>query len=433
MKKNIKICNLQFAIQKRRHLSILPIAICKLFIACCLLLTTHCQFASAQTTISLKAATNMALQNNLSLKNEKIKAVYQQQLIKTAKVLPPTNVFTELGQINSFYIDTKFGIAQTFSTPKVYTSQKNMLTEEWKSSALLVNIKEVELTKQVALHYYQLLYLHEKKKLLLKIDSVFAEFLTKSILRFNTGESNVLEKATAENHRGEIGLQLSQLQQDMELLQLQFQLLLNSNNVYVPDEKEFKMKIIAQIDTSFLQAHPAIQFNKQQHQIAVAATQVEKSMLLPNINLGYNIMSMRGSGADNKTYNTVPRFQSIQLGLGIPLFNTGQKEKISAAQTKEKITNNEYELNLKNFEMAYKSSLLNLKKYDEAVTYFEKTAIKNATLIINTANKQFLNGDINFLEWGFLMNQATNIHNSYLDALLSRNNSLVEINYFINL
>ena len=432
MKKNIKIGNLQFAIQKRRHLSTLPIAICILFIACCLLLTTHCQFASAQTTISLKAATELALKNNLVIKNEKLKASYQQQLIKSAKVLPPTNVFSELGQFNSFYVDTKLSIAQTFALPKVYASQKIMLTEEWKSRVLHTNIKESELKKQVAQHYYQLLYLEEKKKLLLNIDTVFAEFLTKSILRFNKGESNVLEKATAENHRGQIGLQLSQLKQDMEMLQLQFQLLLNSNSIFSPDEKESKMNINTRTDTSLLQAHPAIQFIKQQQQIAVAATEVEKTMLLPNVTFGYNIMSMRGAGADNKTYNAVPRFQSIQVGLGIPIFSSGQKAKISAAEANEKITNNEYEINIKNFETAYKSTLVQFQKYDEAVTYFETTAIKNATIIINTANKQFLNGDINFLEWGFLMNQAITIQSDYIEALKNRNNSVIEINYFIN-
>ncbi len=432
MKNNIKINFIQFGIQNRQFLSTLSIAICKLFIACCLLLTTHCQFVFAQTIISLKAATDTALNNNLSIKNEKLKATYQQQLIKTAKVLPPTNMFGEFGQINSFYVDTKLSIAQTLGFPKVYSSQKNLLTEAWKSSVLHTNIKEAELKKQVAQLYYQLLYLHEKKKLLIKIDSVFSEFLQKSILRFNKGESNILEKATAENHRGQIGLQLSQLQQDMELCQIQFQLLLNTNSIFIPDEKESKINMMLHADTSLLQSHPSIQYIKQQQQIAMAATQVEKSMLLPNITFGYNLMSMRGAGADNKTYNAVPRFQSIQIGLGIPLFNNGQKAKIYAATANEKIANNEYELNFKTFESAYKSTLVQFQKYDEAISYFETTAIKNATLIVNTANKQFLNGDINFLEWGFLMNQAISIQSDYIEALKNRNISVIEINYFIN-
>jgi cobalt-zinc-cadmium resistance protein CzcA len=135
------------------------------------------QNTNAQSHITLKAATDTALKNNLSVKNEKLRAEYQQKLIKAAKIIPPTNVFGEFGQINSFYVDTKFGLAQTTSFPKVYASQKSLLTEEWKSSVLNVGMKEAILKKQVAQVYYSLLYLQEKKTLLQKNDSLFAEFL----------------------------------------------------------------------------------------------------------------------------------------------------------------------------------------------------------------------------------------------------------------
>ena len=389
------------------------------------------QNMNAQTAISLSAATDTALKNNLSVKNENLRAAYQQQLIKTSKILPPTNVFGEFGQINSFYVDTKFGIAQTMSFPKVYGSQKSLLTEEWKSSLLNAGVKKAILKKQVAQIYYSLLYLQEKKKLLQKIDSLFGEFLNKATLRFNKGESNILEKTTAENQRGQIGLQLLQLQRDMELLQIQFQLLLNTNSIFVPDEKEFKMNGIANADTSLLQAHPTMQYLKQQQQIAVAATKVEKSKLLPDLTFGYNLSSIKGTGANNKTYNNVPQFQSVQIGLGIPIFTSGQKAKITAAKTYEKIVANEYEVNLRSYETAYKAALVRYQKYSEAIAYFETTALKNADLVTSTANKQFINGDINYLEWVLLINQAVTIQSDYIDAVKNSNESAVEINSLI--
>ena len=389
------------------------------------------QNTKAQTPITLRAANDTALKNNLSVKNEKMRVEYQQKLIKTSKILPPSNVSGDFGQINSFYVDTKLGIAQTMSFPKVYASQKSLLTEEWKGSILNTGVKEALLKKQVAQVYYSLLYLQEKKKLLLKIDSLFAEFLRKATLRFNKGESNVLEKATAENQRGQLGLQLSQLQQDMELLQIQFQLLLNTNIVFVPDEKEFKIDLITYADTALLKAHPAMQYLKQQQQIALAATQVEKSKLLPDLTFGYNVTSIKGTGANNKIYNSTPQFQSVQIGLGIPIFISGQKAKINAAKAYETVVNNEYEINLKNFETAYKTALVQYQKYAEAIVYFETTALKNADLITSTANKQFLGGDINYLEWALLINQAVTIQSDYIEAVKNRNANAVEINSFI--
>mgnify|MGYP006888960536 CR=1 FL=1 len=54
---------------------------------------------------------------------------------------------------------------QTVSFPKVYATQKNVLSEEWKSSVLNARVKEVELIKMVSDVFYDLLYLQEKKKI----------------------------------------------------------------------------------------------------------------------------------------------------------------------------------------------------------------------------------------------------------------------------
>ena len=79
----------------------------------------------------------------------------------------------------------------------------------------------------------------------------------------------------------------------------------------------------------------------------------------------------------------------------------------------------------------YKAALVRYQKYSEAIAYFETTALKNADLITSTANKQFINGDINYLEWVLLINQAVTIQSDYIDAVKNSNESAVEINSLI--
>jgi heavy metal efflux system protein len=390
------------------------------------------QNATGQTKISLNEAIDSALKNNLFVKSEKLKTAYRQKLIASSKMLPSTNIYAEGGQINSVYVDSRFGVSQSMSFPKVYSSQKKILTEERKANALSVGVKEAALKKDVTLAYYNLLYLKEKEKLLQRNDSLYSGFLNKATLRFNKGESNILEKTTAENQQGQIKLQLSQLQQDIEIAQLHFQLLLNTNAQYLPDTKNNKVTPNISADTSLLAMHPDMQYLKQQQHIATAATEAERAKLSPDITFGYNIMSVKGVGADNKIYNGVPQFHSVQIGLGIPVFTKGQKARISAAKINEEAVANEYAAALKSIDMGYRSMLVEYKSQEEAINYFESTALKNAGLITAAANTQFLNGDIDYLQWVLLISQATSIENDYIEAVKRRNITVIQINSFIN-
>nr|WP_299416529.1 TolC family protein [uncultured Emticicia sp.] len=397
---------------------------------CLLILWT--QSANAQTPIKLQSAIDVALKNNLSIKNEKLKADYQKSLISTAKMLPSANISGEFGQINSIYADTRFGMGQSFSFPKVYESQKNLYNEHWKSSELNVKMTEQILKKQVTQTFYQLLYLQQKSQLLQYADSLYAAFYNRAELRLAKGESNVLEKVTAENQLGQIRVQLAQLKQDLEVQQLHFQFLLNSTTPFVPLESSFKMSVNYKADIESLKEHPTIKFLSQQQQIADAVIDVEKKKLMPTISLNYNNGSIRGTGADNKVYGGFYRFQTIQVGVGIPIFTVAQKAKINSEKVNKLIAESSYSVGLQSLNFDYRSAMIQYKKFQKTVEYFEKTALNNSTLIGTTAQQQLVNGSINYLEWVTLINQATAIRNEYIEAVKSLNESTILINYLVN-
>ena len=84
------------------------------------------QNMNAQTSISLSAAVDTALKNNLQVKNERLNAEYQKKLKAATIDIPQTSIIGEYGQFNSFYKDTKFGISQGISFPTVYAKQKSL-------------------------------------------------------------------------------------------------------------------------------------------------------------------------------------------------------------------------------------------------------------------------------------------------------------------
>ena len=386
----------------------------------------------AQQEISLQAAVYTALKNNFQVKQEQLKTQYQQMMIGTATTIPHTNLFAEAGQFNSIYNDTKFGIVQSFSFPKVYALQKELLRQEWKSSALQVGVKEVELSKQVSQVFYTIVYINQKKQLLQHADSLYNAVYKKAALRLEKGESNLLEKTSIEMQLGQINIQLNQLKQDAAILQLQFQLLLNTTTVFIPKENNYKAVSLFLTDTAALKEHAVLKAIQQQQQIATANTRLEESRLLPDLSVGYNNSSIQGTGADNKLYSSSSRFNSVQIGIGIPLFAKAQKAKIKSAKVNGQLAEMNYAAALQSLQTEYQTAISQYNKFLQTVAYFENIALKNATLIMLTANKQLAAGNINYLEWSQLISQATAVKNDYTEAIKNLNESIIQLNYFSN-
>jgi cobalt-zinc-cadmium resistance protein CzcA len=68
----------------------------------------------------------------------------------------------------------------------------------------------------------------------------------------------------------------------------------------------------------------------------------------------------------------------------------------------------------------------------KTITIYESNTLNNAQLIIETANKQFANGEINYIEWVMLTNQAIAIKNEYLNGVYNLNESIIQLNYLSN-
>ncbi|MBP6460293.1 MAG: CusA/CzcA family heavy metal efflux RND transporter, partial [Crocinitomicaceae bacterium] len=197
----------------------------------------------AQQPISYKAAIDSALVNNISFKNEKLRAEYQKQLISTATSLAPTDVLGEFGRLNSRYYDNRVTFSQSIDFPLVYARKKKVFKEEWRKSVLQTELKQKELKSQVATSYFSLMVLYEKYDLLMVIDSVYASYLQKAELRIRLGETNVLEKITIENQRIQIGNQLKQLLDAAKIEEIHFHYLLNTKVRYLPNRSENKLQV----------------------------------------------------------------------------------------------------------------------------------------------------------------------------------------------
>ncbi len=382
----------------------------------------------AQQKVNIQQSIEIANTNSLKIKNEKLNSEYLNRMTKTAYDIPNTAVGTEFGQFNSNVFDVKLGVSQSIKFPVVYKKQKQLLIEEAKQGKWNEAIQKRELTKQVTHVFYEMIYLKEKEKLLQKTDTIYSEFLRKSTLRFDKGESNVLEKATAENQLGQIKVQLAELENDYKALQIHFKYLLNSDVEYLPTADKYKIDFAEITDTSFVNSLPSIKLIEQEKNINIAKTAVEKTKKNPELVGGAYYQTFRTNSTLQNGYNGLYG----SLGIAIPLFNTSIKNKMKALEVNNEIADNKIIIEKQKLQSQYQQLQQEYRKYKATVAYYETEALKNVELVLATANKKFIGGDINYLEWVMLINQNTEIQSNYVEAVRQLNNTVVQLNSFTN-
>ena len=386
------------------------------------------QNANAQVKISLEKSIETAMEQNVKIKNEKLNSEYLQKMTKTGFDISNTGIIGEYGQFNSNVNDVKVGISQSIKFPTVYKRQKQLLIEEAKTGQWHEALQRKELTKQVTTLFYEMIYLKEKEKLLLKSDSIYSEFLRKSTLRFDKGESNILEKVTAENQSGQIKIQLLELQSDYKVTQLQFKFVLNDDQDYIPILDKFKIDFPENFDVKAINNQPSIKLLEQVVNINKKQISLEKSKKLPELN----------GGVFWQTFNTQTAFQNSydgvygQLGVALPLFNSNIKNRLKALEINGQIAENNLINEKIKLQSKYDELIQESKKHQETIGYYESQALKNVDLVTKAANEKFINGDINYLEWVMIINQNTEIQSNYIETVRKFNEIILALENLIS-
>lgn len=393
-----------------------------------------CSAVQGQQRVTLEEMLKMGSEQNLNLQSIKKETDYWKQLQTGVFDPGKTQLGGEYGGINGIKNDTRFFVSQGFNLPVVYRRQRQLYKNEQTAQEQLANWKQAELQRGIKSVFYRLADGLERKKLLQRLDSVYSRFQQSADLRLKAGESNVLEKTTADAQLQQLQLQQQQLDADILILQQQLQWLLNTDELFLPAYATLKMEDIALMaDTTSVATHPQIQYNKLQELTAAAQTSVEKTKLSPDFSVGYSNQSIIGyhseDGISQKYYSSSNRFHIANVTVGIPLFNSATKARIKAGRVHEEVaklhtkaTEQYIKHNLQQLMAAYKKELNNL-------AYYENTGLQQAELIIKTARLSFENGEISYLEWTALMNNAVNIQLNYMDAVHQYNQTLIELEY----
>lgn len=403
------------------------------------LLSFNAANAQSPTTksISVDDAITTALKNNLELQSQQFNVQSSTILKRSVFELPKTNVNFQFGQYNSINQDKAFQVSQSIPFPTYYTAKSGLYKAELQSSELQQQATANEIKAQVQYWFYQLQYLQTTKKQLQSLDSLYNDFVSAATLRYKTGETNLLEKTTAETKRGQFSLLLKQNETDFTTAYNSLKTLMNTSEDFAINNSEnFQpLAISNSLDTTLITNNPSLKLLYQQAVIAEQNKKVETASTLPDFNVGYFNQSLIGvqsiNGAD-VNFDGSKRFQGFNVGISIPITFFSNASKIKSLDYKQQALQKEADngklILQTQLQNAFQQYSQNLSQYN----YYKSTALPNAEIIISTAKVGFKSGDIGYIEYLQALQTATDVQLNYLQSINLINQSIVNINFLIN-
>lgn len=388
--------------------------------------------STGQPKMDLPALISSSLTVNPSAKIGTLGVSYQQTLKGSVADWGKTNVNVMYGQYNSrVNYDNNITITQGIPNPSYLKRLKELADANIDASRARIKIFESEIRFQVKNIYYTLLYRIEQQKLDRELITLYERINRGAEVRFETGETNILEKYNANTRLLELNAQLKQNTEYISIgLQQLRQFTGNQQLDGITDTtlKEKQLDIVQ--DTSLVQLNPELQALRKQIEVASKEIRVEKGRMLPDFSIGAFNQSLVGTYEVNgvpKYYNASKRFTGVEVGVNFYIFGRAQRQKVEAAKINQQVQ--QAQLESFSFSLSQRASTLisDLRRLQIQIDFYRNTALPQANLIINASQRAFEAGEMDYYQLSQSVNNAVDIRRQYIETLNQYNQAAIEL------
>jgi len=371
--------------------------------------------------LTLDQALELARQNNAGLGAKHLAIERQQALKGAAHGFQNTNVYYNYDENNIAPNGSPlkiWGVQQNLHLPNVYASKQKLNDERVQLEQYHFEIERWMVEEQVSKAYYEVVYQLNLQSNYRLLDSAYSRFSRASQRRFEMGESNVLEKLTAESKHNDTKLLLEQAEKDLNRALAELSSWIQSDQDLNIDYRPLEPILLMDSLES-----PGFMLFQQRGEVAEQQIKVHKQNWWPDLQLEY--FQGTNSAENAQTYS------GFQVGLGIPLIFGSQKSAVQASIIEQE----QVMLELSNYQQHLISRkrqlLLELEKYDRAIEYYNETGKELSDALIRSSDQAFKNGEIDFFQHIQTLDRGIQIKINYLEHLHRYNQTVLSLNYLI--
>lgn len=334
----------------------------------------------------LEDALELAIKNYPTIRAANYKLAAQRDMMGTAFDLGTTTLSTSRDEY-------KNGIKGSQTLLAVSQNEINLLgihskRKQQKTAVMLAKKELIQTKDQLVLNVHKSYYYTQNKiktlQIYMHLDSIYSRFAEASKLRYKTGETSKIEYLAASNKLGEVELEISRLQNEIESAYLNL-------NQYLMIDKPFVISL--QLDDRLdseptLTSNNEIEVSRLNQELAKRIYYSEKANLLPKFNASFKIQKVDG----------VSGYNGFEVGLSLPLFN-GQRSKIKAAKNEWKAR----QADLSRVKLSMRAKINQQRKLlmnlEQRTRFYQQKTIPLANERIEAAQIAYRLGEIDYIQF----------------------------------
>lgn len=389
--------------------------------------------AAQNPTKSVEECIAIAIENNLTLKSGKIALQKAKDLQGTAFNIGRTSLSVSQDPSSGGSPDNSISISQSFDLPNIYLTRSSLMKAQTRIENSRLEMTKNELIKAVSSAYFSLLYAKERITILKVQDSIYTKFLFLATAKFNSGETNRLEKINAERLHNENRIELVKAERYYDNQLLLLQKWMNSDEAFAP--KEFSLPILelqSPLTAFNADETPTLRLYENQTKASEKSLSLTKQAFLPDFNFSLrNQLVIDGFNPYQIPRNRFDKgnFMGFEVGLSIPLFFGEQRAKTKAARRDVEIAKAEQKAMQVSIQKEYQSYINDYYKAKTGLDYYKNTGSQQGKEIAKISQIAYEKGEIAYVEYIQNLKTAVEIHLQYANAIQEYNQTVLQLNY----
>jgi len=373
--------------------------------------------------ITIEQAVEYARKNNPALKNASLSIDAAKKQKQGILNFDPTEFSYQHGQINSEIIDWSFDITQNFGSILTHYQNGKLVNHNIALSEKEYVLAEKEIVAKTKIAWYRWIYNINRIEIKQQQAELYKEFVRIAQLKFDLGESNLLEQTLAETEYASIKNELLKIKEELYISENNLKQIMYLEGNFIPENDTITIYELPASSDSKERFSSSVLLNYYEnlYQIENAKYNIERSKYFPEISAGYFNQQIDNQGG----------FKGWSIGIKMPIWFLPQNAQVQQAKIEKEKSLNNFDYQKFNLEKEIENLIIQLDQIQNDLLYYNESALKKAAVLRNIAKIQFEKEEIDYMEFLQSITVAQDIDLGYIEKLYNYNETAIKLEFYI--